>query len=349
MVDDSTFPVIVIHWTRQIKELVNNQESLESTDTSGPLQEIEFWKTRCEDLSGLNKQLSQPGVASVTNILEKAKSSYLDPFIKLAQLIQNSHYKAENCLNFLSTLHGPCTELANAQPKDIQSLLPRLINLMRVIWVHCDHYHNKDRLTTLLRKVSSDIIARCRAKIVLEEIFNGQTENSRISLLECIDCCKAWKDIYEHMTKVHSHFSEGWILDESSIFAQVDAFIQRCRDLLDVVAGQEHFARFSQGVKRPIPLFSGCKGPEIARSLKEIEHSFEKLMNSLHTIFNVMLDVKATLWHDEYNKYRSGVKDLEVMLQNIINTSFSSITTIQEGVELLDVFTELTSREVCFS
>ena len=59
-----------------------------------------------------------------------------------------------------------------------------------------------------------------------------------------------------------------------------------------------------------------------------------------------MLDVKATAWHEEYNKYRSGVKDLEVMLQNVINAGFANITTVQEGVELLDVFTQFISREV---
>lgn len=52
------------------------------------------------------------------------------------------------------------------------------------------------------------------------------------------------------------------------------------------------------------------------------------------------------MWHEEYNKYRAGIKDLEVMLQNVINAGFESITTIQEGVELLDVFTEFTTREV---
>lgn len=127
---------------------------------------------------------------------------------------------------------------------------------------------------------------------------------------------------------------------------KIDAFIQRCRDLLEIVEGQEHFARYSQGKKKPVPLFSGCKGPEMARSLKEIEHSFEKIMSSLQLVQNYMLDVKATTWHEEYNKYRAGVKDLEVMLQNVINAGFASITTVQEGVELLDVFTQFISREV---
>lgn len=35
---------------------------------------------------------------------------------------------------------------------------------------------------------------------------------------------------------MHSKLSgERWILDQSSIFAQVDAFVQRCKDLLEVL------------------------------------------------------------------------------------------------------------------
>ena len=64
----------------------------------------------------------------------------------------------------------------------------------------------------------------------------------------------------------------------------MDAFIQRCHDLLEVVDGQEHFSRYSKGVKNPIPLFSGCKGPKIARSLKEIEHTFAKLLGNLEAV-----------------------------------------------------------------
>ena len=76
----------------------------------------------------------------------------------------------------------------------------------------------------------------------------------------------------------------GDLLHVSHCYLQVDAFIQRCHDLLEVVDGQEHFSRYSNGVKKPIPLFSGCKGPKIARSLKEIEHTFEKLLANLEAV-----------------------------------------------------------------
>ena len=42
----------MIHWTRQIKEVLNAQDALETAESSGPLEEIEFWNNRCIDLSG---------------------------------------------------------------------------------------------------------------------------------------------------------------------------------------------------------------------------------------------------------------------------------------------------------
>lgn len=338
--------VVVIHWTRQIKEVLNGQESLEMTEGAGPLEEIQFWKARCDDLSGLTRQLGQAGVGRVVSIVEKAKSSYLPPFTKLSKQIQDSLAKAENCLRFISTLSGPCTELAAAEPKAIPPLLPKLLNTVRVIWMNSEHYKSKDRLNGLLRKISSEIIKRCCQKVSLDDLFDGYVERSKLVLQESIDCCHAWKGIYKEISALHTSYSTvEWVLDESSIFAHVDAFIQRCKDLLEVAEGQVHFSRWSEGKKRPMPCFGGCKGPEITRGLKEIEHTFDRHIATLKGIRKTILDIKCTSWHDDHNRFRTGVKDLEVMLQNVINSAFSTVGTVQEGVELLEIFCPLTTRE----
>lgn len=78
----------MIHWTRQIKEVLSAQESVDTGENLGPLEEIEFWNNRCMDLSGISKQLVKQGVKHIESILLLAKSSYLAPFRKLAQQIQ---------------------------------------------------------------------------------------------------------------------------------------------------------------------------------------------------------------------------------------------------------------------
>ena len=82
------FTAAMIHWARQIKEVLNTQDAFEMAETSGPLDEIEFWKNRCQDLSGISMQLDKPGVKKIEQILETAKSSYVAPFRKLASQIK---------------------------------------------------------------------------------------------------------------------------------------------------------------------------------------------------------------------------------------------------------------------
>jgi dynein heavy chain len=71
-------------------------------------------------------------------------------------VFQNGSAQAQSNLKFLSILKGPCEDLAQAQPKDIPLMLPKILNSIRVIWVNSEHYKAPERLTGLLRKVSVD-------------------------------------------------------------------------------------------------------------------------------------------------------------------------------------------------
>ncbi|XP_039605580.1 dynein heavy chain 2, axonemal [Polypterus senegalus] len=338
--------IVVIHWTRQIKEVLSAQEAVERGDNSGVLEEIDFWKNRCADLSGISEQLNKPGVQHIQAILELSKSSYLGPFRKLSKQIQDGSMQAQSNLLFLSILREPCEELANLKPHEIPEKLPKLLSLIRIIWVNSQHYNTRERITSLFRKVSNDIIRLCCKEISLDRFFEGYTVESEKNFNDCIYCCQAWKEHYLHVSQLHHRCSQkGWVLDQTSIFAQIDAFIQRCKDLLEVCECQRLFARWENGNKTPMPCFGGHKGPEIARTMLEIEGTFEKNLQILKAVKKTILDVKNTSWHDDYNRFRSGIKDLEVMMQNLINMAFETVCSVEHGVELLDVFQHLSSRE----
>ena len=78
----------MIHWTRQIKEVLSAQDAVQTSENAGPLEEIDFWKNRCADLSGITTQLDKPGVKRITSLLQLAKSSYVAPFLKLSSQIK---------------------------------------------------------------------------------------------------------------------------------------------------------------------------------------------------------------------------------------------------------------------
>jgi dynein heavy chain len=190
-----------------------------------------------------------------------------------------------------------------------------------MIWSISKFYNKVEPLTGLLRKVSNQIITQCKNKINLREIFDGDVEQSMNHLHESIQCGVAWKKIFDQTKRaVEINSRSKWDFDPSSIFAQIDAFVQRCRDLLEVCEGQVLFARKSaklpKGQKAPLPVFGGSRGPDIEKSLYEIEDAFEKYIDRLRNLDYDIMDVKATKWHDDYNFYTNGVKDLEGVLCN---------------------------------
>lgn len=177
-------------------------------ETAGPLEEIDFWKSRNKDLMGISKQLNKPSIKKITRILDLAKSSYVASFLKLAKQIQDGSKQAENNLQFLLVLKDPCHELADAKPSEIGKLLPKIINIIRVIWTNSEFYNTRERLTAMFRKLSNEVIRRCCASINLEHIFDGAITSSKKALNECIECCNSWKDIYSNVSTTNKNLDQ---------------------------------------------------------------------------------------------------------------------------------------------
>ena len=79
--------------------------------------------------------------------------------------------------------------------------------------------------------MSNEIITRCRASISISEIFDGDVKGEEAHLQQSVAACEAWLVLYsktqtavEREREAAGH--EGWNLDMSSIFAQLNAFVQ---------------------------------------------------------------------------------------------------------------------------
>lgn len=65
-----------------------------------------------------------------------------------------------------------------------------------------------------------------------------------------------------------------------------------------------------------MPIFGGQKGPEISESLSEIESTFNRHLLELRRFKDIILDVKATSWHEYYNKYEKE-EDTDYLIKSI--------------------------------
>lgn len=243
-------------------------------------------------------------------------------------------------------LRDPCTQLNTAPLNALPQQLPRIIDLIRMVWLHSPHYNTRERVTGLFRKLSNVIIQRCSDAISLDDVFDGDVVDAERVIRDSIACCEAWERAYSTCKEAHETFSnKPWLVSYSAIFAQNAAFIQRCRDLLEVCDSQALFARKHGAESDPLPAFAGTRGLELARSLSGIETAYKEAIATLRQSQAEILDVKSSRYQPAFNAFKSALKDLEVMLQNTINTAFETATTVEAGVELQAIFSPLRRRE----
>ena len=140
-----------------------------------------------------------------------------------------------------------------------------------------------------------------------------------------IEACDAWKTSFEFtraaVNKRHADDpAMRWPWPRSSLFARLDAFEQRCKDLLDVCDAQAQFAP-----RGPPPVFGGATGPDTAKSFADIREAFRRVASALRAGgARSALDVAAASWHDDFDAFASGVKDLEVRFQNAMTAACDS-------------------------
>lgn len=167
---------------------------------------------------------------------------------------------------------------------------------------------------------------------------------------ESIECCNEWKRICTESQKTIIKYSNNpdrkWKLDsDETIFAENEAFIQRCKDCKDICEGQLQFARKGQGIT--LPKFGGSKGPEIKKNLDELQGMFQRYLEDIKDLDYDILDVKKTKWHDDYGqKFKENQKSLEIIYRNTVLHAFKNITTVTEGVEMLENFHQLAKRQL---
>ena len=378
----------VIHWTRQIKATLNSQEltgrGQESVEDASPLAELAFWSSRSADLSGIEQQLKDPNLMRIVEVLQHAKSSYLQNFLTLAEHIEAKTLEARDNHKVLKPLEDPCTRLIKASLAQIPPLLQEIICIVRAIWTWSEHFTSSENVPGLLRKVSNTVIARCRASISISEVMEGDIAKSVGHLSSSLHVMETWRNLYltharliaisaarnerkasaqsaaaaaspaggeatdgqvgtaaEVETAARQPNLRSWdSAFESRIFAQMDAFMQRCRNLLELCEWRAQFTyklacdladgtaeqapakeeeqemeededggrKKQEKIVELLPAFGGTQAQEIYSSLRAVRESFHKYMLNLVRVKYDPLDVRAPEWHDDFSLFKTEVR-----------------------------------------
>ncbi len=313
--------------------------------------------------------------------MEIVKSPYVTQFNKMAAEILEGYAEAVSNFHYLGILREPFEKVHESIMKEIPDQIQNILWLLRVIWLNSPYYNSRERLNGLFRRISNLLILKCIDEIDVEMVFDGHSLASEVVLNECLTTLLFWKKKYMeaqrmhryvtgsalpsfvefristvltllHLTPFNSNYFNSmnsyasWLLEYDKIFAHVDAFVQRIRDLLELCLCQRLYGRRLEGKQEDLPLYPGTKAPDITRVLREVTRMFDKQLDTLHNYSNLVLDVRNASWHEQMNVFRTAVKDMEMMIQNILMSALDSASNLEQGVMLLECFYTFYQRDL---
>ncbi|KAF5308522.1 hypothetical protein FQR65_LT06187 [Abscondita terminalis] len=329
---------IAVYWTRQIRIGLQDQDQNTPEDLLCPIDEYEFWIYRYENLCGLNYQLINPNLKHVCDILISVQSTHVKQFLLLVEEIQRNMLEAKSNIEYLQIIKIPCTELMVLDtPSDIPSKLVRILNLIRFIWMESPYYNSKQRITALCRALSNQIILQCKNYIDLDIMFKDKRSKASINMFQkCIDCCTEYIKIYVAVSSTHCQYDDReWDLERAPIFNHIDTFIQRCKDMLEICEAMIIFGRFDETEEIPKPRFGGTRGEEFEHWCDRVENMFQRSLDAVEEQKIQIFNVQDSAWNDEMLKFRGKMKEIETVIENLVNAIFSEVVTVDEGVEAL--------------
>ncbi|KAI5642765.1 dynein-1-beta heavy chain, flagellar inner arm I1 complex [Phthorimaea operculella] len=329
---------VVVYWTHQMKSCIEDQASVSSSsELLCPSDEYDFWIYRHENLHALLHQLKYPSVKHITRILVTTHSTFIHQFQSLCEEVVQKIKEAKSNIEYLQVINQPCAVLECViDPDEIANHIPHILCLFRFIWKESPYYNSEARITNLFKALSNQIIILCRTYIKLDDLFDGNTKQAMGEFSKCIDCCKKYREIYDVMAEAHNEEEPGsWELDTGSIFNYIDSFVQRCFDMLDVCNCMVIFGRIDELEDVPKPIFGGSHGDLFEKKCEQIEHMFHDALNNIKRVQFAILDVQAPSWYDDILAFRTTIKDIEIIIENLVDSVFEDVNHVEEAVVAL--------------
>jgi len=302
---------ITVCWTKLIKSVVNACDQVRHFDSAGPVEEIGFWRSRVSDLSSLVSQLKSDDVNYILDILKKKESSHVPPLTKLKEKIEEGLIEAMDNIKFLNIISSTCDELAQSKPNDITQQIPTLLRYVRFISKFSKFYNSKERISCLLRKISNEIVNRCKETISIQDMLDGNIEDVIKTIQDCIQCINSWKIAYQTVSKVIDEDESiifKWDFDGALIFAQLEAFLQRCHDLMDICDSQLQFVQKKYSNCGLNQAFKYINNKAILKGIIDIEVNFLLHIDRLKKLDYNILDIQKSKWHEDFKAFKTAVK-----------------------------------------
>ncbi|KAK2859784.1 hypothetical protein Q5P01_004404 [Channa striata] len=319
---------VVSVWTSQITQVLTESEQMrKEADDVGPSAELEHWKRRTVTFNSLIEEVKRPHVKRTLGVLQVAKSRRMRTWRELDGNITVVANEAKDNVKYLYTLDKFFRPLGSCTPSSMLEHIPGLMTSISMIHTVSQYYNTSERMTSLLLKVTNQMISNCRS--FLSQGVAHIWDHSRPVLLQRIsECCTLNVEYQRSFRTVRDKLRENpgnrqFDFSENYIFGKFDAFCRRLEKLADMTSTMESLAAL-QHMK--------------VEGVEKIYLRYQNLVSTTKSKTYEVLDHRKLEFDSDYDDFQRQVQGLFESLRSLLDFWFHQSLPTGRMLELLAVF-----------
>ncbi|XP_059524579.1 dynein axonemal heavy chain 9 [Myotis daubentonii] len=336
----------VIQWSRQVQAVLNKESSqpLFQGENPTPWVELEFWKSRSEDLEYIYDQLRTIKVRGMAGLLDKLQSSYFPAFQAMCRDVAAALMEAKDIHTHLVPLRRRLEALEAVEFPEVKPQLRPLLHVVCLIWATCKSYCSPGRLTVLLQEICNLLIQQASDYLSPEDLLKSEVEESQRKLQVVVDTLNFFKQVFQDRREdLHTYFKESqevraWDFQSSLVFVRLDGFLRRLLMVQDLLKTTLDFHSLQKLE------FSGIRGNALSQQAQQMDHEFQEMCRVFSESCHDCLDLQGMEFENDVSKFNQRVEDLDRRLGTIFIQAFDDAPDLEHAFKLLDIAGSLLER-----
>ncbi|XP_005875475.1 PREDICTED: dynein heavy chain 9, axonemal [Myotis brandtii] len=336
----------VIQWSRQVQAVLNKESSqpLFQGENPTPWVELEFWKSRSEDLEYIYDQLRTIKVRGMAGLLDKLQSSYFPAFQAMCRDVTAALMEAKDIHTHLMPLRRHLEALEAVEFPEVKPRLRPLLHVVCLIWATCKSYCSPGRLTVLLQEICNLLIQQASDYLSPEDLLKSEVEESQRKLQVVVDTLNFFKQVFQDRREaLHTYFKESqevraWDFQSSLVFVRLDGFLRRLLMVQDLLKTTLDFHSLQKLE------FSGIRGNALSQQVQQMDHEFQEMCRVFSESCHDCLDPQGMEFENDVSKFNQRVEDLDRRLGTIFIQAFDDAPDLEHAFKLLDIAGNLLER-----
>eukprot|EP00835_Amoeboradix_gromovi_P001556 NODE_73_length_23464_cov_0.600171.p1 type:complete len:4313 gc:universal NODE_73_length_23464_cov_0.600171:23064-10126(-) len=226
-------------WCHELELIMLESDQLQRQDEeiSGPRAELIYWQHREHRFQAIKLQLCNPGYIEIKQHLYDEVSPVYEHLVEIEAKMKFNFAEAKDNVVFLAPLDKHSQLLGQLSYESLNQAIPVIMNIIHVIYISSKYFCTPDRITSLLIKVTNEVLVSIK-KILTKKLQFNYFKDSKVycqDLPRILEIYKNYSNAYLSVKKKLDLQDElpKFDFSEMYIFGRLEAFTKRLNRVVE--------------------------------------------------------------------------------------------------------------------